>query len=405
MTSLPVVEERQVCAVAYQGRVACFEILRGTLVWTRDVSSLSGLAADNRFLFVTDDTGAVHALDKVTGASAWKQDKLAPRRAGRPAGRRRFPARRRCRGLRLPARPQRRQARRPRADRRHAGDRAARGVGRQRRVAVGRRHALRRDRALERDGDRSRCTPPRVRPCRPRRRDPDAPHPRPRRPPERRQVDAVQPADAEPRGARRRFPGPDARPPLRARQRRRPAFHRRRHRRLRAGREERHPARDGEADARGDRRSRRRRVPGRRPRGPDRAGPQHRAAPAPLRAPGRSLAVNKAEGLAPERVDGRVPRARRWASRYPISAAHGENVDALDRARARRGARSGRRTTRRRPPGARDQGRDRRPPQRRQVDARQHAARRGARDRVRRARHDARRDLPRLRARPDGATR
>jgi len=80
VTSLPLVEDRQVCAVAYQGRVACFEILRGELAWTRDVSSLSGLAVDNRFLFVVDDTGAIHALDKVTGASAWKQDKLAPRR-------------------------------------------------------------------------------------------------------------------------------------------------------------------------------------------------------------------------------------------------------------------------------------------------------------------------------------
>ena len=83
ITSLPVVEERQVCAVAFQGRVACFEVVRGDLVWTRDVSSLSGIALDNRFLFVADDAGAVHALDKVTGASVWKQDTLMPRK---PAG-------------------------------------------------------------------------------------------------------------------------------------------------------------------------------------------------------------------------------------------------------------------------------------------------------------------------------
>ena len=83
VTSLPLVEERQVCAVAFQGRVACFEVLRGDLAWTRDVSSLSGVAVDNRFLFVADDAGAVHALDKVTGASAWKQEKLMPRK---PAG-------------------------------------------------------------------------------------------------------------------------------------------------------------------------------------------------------------------------------------------------------------------------------------------------------------------------------
>ena len=33
---------------------------------------------------MTDDKGAVHALDKTTGASAWKQDKLAQRRPSGP---------------------------------------------------------------------------------------------------------------------------------------------------------------------------------------------------------------------------------------------------------------------------------------------------------------------------------
>jgi len=79
VTSLPVVEERQVCAAAYQGRVACFELIRGNLAWSRDFSSLNGIAVDNRFLFLTADDGSIHALDKLTGASAWKQDKLAVR--------------------------------------------------------------------------------------------------------------------------------------------------------------------------------------------------------------------------------------------------------------------------------------------------------------------------------------
>jgi outer membrane protein assembly factor BamB len=84
ITSLPYVDDRQVCAVAYQGRVACFEIVRGTLLWSRDLSSLSGLAGDARYLYVTDDKGSVHALDKVSGASVWKQDALAARRIGGP---------------------------------------------------------------------------------------------------------------------------------------------------------------------------------------------------------------------------------------------------------------------------------------------------------------------------------
>ena len=84
VTSLPIVDERSVCASAYQGRTACFEVVRGTSLWSRDIGSLGGIAADASRLYVTDDTGAVHALDKSTGASIWKQDKLAKRFIGGP---------------------------------------------------------------------------------------------------------------------------------------------------------------------------------------------------------------------------------------------------------------------------------------------------------------------------------
>lgn len=79
ITSLPVVDERQVCAAVYLGRVACFDPQRGASTWSRDFGSLGGLALDNRYLYITDDKGAVQALDKSTGASVWKQDKLAQR--------------------------------------------------------------------------------------------------------------------------------------------------------------------------------------------------------------------------------------------------------------------------------------------------------------------------------------
>jgi outer membrane protein assembly factor BamB len=84
VTSLPVIDERQVCAAAYLGRIACFEVVRGTLTWSRDFGSLGGLALDNRYLFLTDDKGAVQALDKTTGASVWKQDKLNQRSPSGP---------------------------------------------------------------------------------------------------------------------------------------------------------------------------------------------------------------------------------------------------------------------------------------------------------------------------------
>ena len=84
VTSRPLIEERQACAVAYQGRLACFEIARGAVAWTRDLSSLTGLAGDESSHYVVDDAGALHALDKSTGASLWKQDRLAARKLGGP---------------------------------------------------------------------------------------------------------------------------------------------------------------------------------------------------------------------------------------------------------------------------------------------------------------------------------
>ncbi|MBS0354118.1 MAG: outer membrane protein assembly factor BamB [Proteobacteria bacterium] len=84
ITSLPVMSARATCAVAYQGRVACFDMSNGSTLWTRDLSSSRGLDLDDRHVFVTDEKGAVHALDVTNGASAWKQDQLVGRSPGRP---------------------------------------------------------------------------------------------------------------------------------------------------------------------------------------------------------------------------------------------------------------------------------------------------------------------------------
>ncbi len=84
ITSLPAMGTRATCAVAYQGRVACFDLANGSTLWTRDLSSSKGLDLDDEHVFVTDEKGAVHSLDISNGASTWKQDLLAGRGTGRP---------------------------------------------------------------------------------------------------------------------------------------------------------------------------------------------------------------------------------------------------------------------------------------------------------------------------------
>lgn len=88
ITSTPVIDGRDICAVAFQGRIACFDLGTGNLAWARDMSSAAGLAIDGRYIYVSDDKGAVHALDRASGASIWKQDKLASRRLTAPLPRR-----------------------------------------------------------------------------------------------------------------------------------------------------------------------------------------------------------------------------------------------------------------------------------------------------------------------------
>lgn len=84
VAGLPVVDGGTVCAAAYQGKVACFEIQSRNMLWSRDVSSSLGLANDARHLYVIDDSGSLHALDKASGASVWKQDALRYRKLTSP---------------------------------------------------------------------------------------------------------------------------------------------------------------------------------------------------------------------------------------------------------------------------------------------------------------------------------
>ncbi|MBS1136530.1 MAG: outer rane assembly lipoprotein YfgL [Proteobacteria bacterium] len=84
VTGTPVVSGRAVCAAAYQGRVGCFDLAGGNALWAREMSSDVGLDVDDRFVYVTDDKSAVHALDRSNGASMWKQDKLFMRGVSRP---------------------------------------------------------------------------------------------------------------------------------------------------------------------------------------------------------------------------------------------------------------------------------------------------------------------------------
>lgn len=84
ITSTPVLDVRNACAVAFQGRAACIDISNGSSLWSREISSSAGLDIDSKAVYVSDDKGAVQAFDRYTGASLWKQTALAHRGLSRP---------------------------------------------------------------------------------------------------------------------------------------------------------------------------------------------------------------------------------------------------------------------------------------------------------------------------------
>jgi outer membrane protein assembly factor BamB len=84
ITSLPVVDDAQVCAAAFQGRLACFDSAQGGTLWTRDVSSDKGLAISGKAIYLTDTDSNVLALDKNSGSSMWKNNQLLLRKATAP---------------------------------------------------------------------------------------------------------------------------------------------------------------------------------------------------------------------------------------------------------------------------------------------------------------------------------
>ncbi|MFN0164551.1 MAG: outer membrane protein assembly factor BamB [Burkholderiales bacterium] len=84
LSSAPAMGDRMVCAVAFQGRAACFDPGNGQPLWTREMSSHAGIAVDARYAYVSDDRSAVVGLAAGSGSSLWRQDRLLHRGVSAP---------------------------------------------------------------------------------------------------------------------------------------------------------------------------------------------------------------------------------------------------------------------------------------------------------------------------------
>lgn len=74
------------CAVAYQGRIVCFNVSQGGRpMWAKDFSSASGMAVDSRFAYAPDQNSVVSAFALESGNNVWKQAALKNRKLTSPA--------------------------------------------------------------------------------------------------------------------------------------------------------------------------------------------------------------------------------------------------------------------------------------------------------------------------------
>lgn len=81
ITSLPAVDDNQVCAVAFQGRTACFDAVQGGTLWSRDFSSDKGVSLSGANLYISDADSNIIAVERGTGSSLWKNEQMSFRAA------------------------------------------------------------------------------------------------------------------------------------------------------------------------------------------------------------------------------------------------------------------------------------------------------------------------------------
>jgi len=66
-------------AVTYQGRLAAIQLDNGRIRWVQDMSSYAGMTADAYRIYITDANSQVLAMNRMSGAILWRQEKLLRR--------------------------------------------------------------------------------------------------------------------------------------------------------------------------------------------------------------------------------------------------------------------------------------------------------------------------------------
>lgn len=77
-------DEQVVYVTSYQGGIAALSVADGNILWSRKISSYTGLTLHDGKILVSDNDSYVWCLDARTGGTLWRQDKLKHREISAP---------------------------------------------------------------------------------------------------------------------------------------------------------------------------------------------------------------------------------------------------------------------------------------------------------------------------------
>lgn len=84
LAGMPALLGRDICATAYQGKIACVDAGNGAVRWARELSAEVGPGIDQRFVFAADERGNVAAYARESGSNLWRNTSLGWRGLSAP---------------------------------------------------------------------------------------------------------------------------------------------------------------------------------------------------------------------------------------------------------------------------------------------------------------------------------
>jgi outer membrane protein assembly factor BamB len=84
ITSSPVIDRLNIYTVAYQGKISAVDRVNAGTLWSRDISSYTGMSIDGARIYLSHTGGAVYSLAIESGKTYWRQGDLLNRRLSTP---------------------------------------------------------------------------------------------------------------------------------------------------------------------------------------------------------------------------------------------------------------------------------------------------------------------------------